>query len=34
MSETGEVEAWSKINTQEIVKQKEEAIEHLKKLKK
>lgn len=34
MSETGEVEAWSKINTVEVEKQREEAIEYLKKLKK
>jgi hypothetical protein len=34
VTELGEVESWSKVNTEKIIKQKEEAIEYLKKLKK
>ena len=34
VTEQGDVERWSKVNTDSIVKQKEEAIEALKKLKK
>ena len=34
VTEIGEVESWSKVNREKILKQKEEAIEYLKKLKK
>jgi len=34
VTELGEVESWSKVNREKILKQKEEAIEYLKKLKK
>jgi hypothetical protein len=34
VTEIGEVESWSKVNRDKILKQKEEAIEYLKKLKK
>ena len=34
VTELGEVESWSKVNRDKILKQKEEAIEYLKKLKK
>ena len=34
MSETGELENWSKTNSENLLQQKEEAIEYLKKLKK
>jgi hypothetical protein len=34
VTEIGEVESWSKVNRERILKQKEEAIEYLKKLKK
>jgi hypothetical protein len=34
ISETGELENWSKANTSNIVKQKEEAIKYLENLKK
>jgi hypothetical protein len=34
ISESGELENWSKINKEKIIKQKQEAIEYLEKLKK
>jgi hypothetical protein len=34
VTELGEVESWSKVNIEKILKQKEEAVEYLKKLKK
>lgn len=34
VTESGEVESWSKVNKQQILKQKQEAIEYLEKLKK
>jgi hypothetical protein len=34
VTELGEIESWSKVNIEKILKQKEEAVEYLKKLKK